>query len=136
MLRSDADDLQKIKACKRLALIGDRSVIATVSPLLANDRLSHGARLVLEAIPDPEAAAALRDAIPSLKGNLLVGVINSLGARHDEKATGALGQKLADPDPAVAAAAGAALGRIATPEAAELLLKATANSNPATRRRW
>lgn len=133
VLRSDADDLQKIKACKRLALIGDRSVIAVVSPLLANDRLSHGARLVLEAIPDPEAIAALRNAIPSLKGNLLVGVINSLGARHDEKATGALGQKLADPDPAVAAAAGAALGRIATPEAAKLLLKATANSNPATR---
>lgn len=133
VLRSEADDFQKIKACKRLALIGDRRVIAAVSPLLANERLSHGARLVLEAIADPEATAALRSVMPSLKGKVLVGVINSIGTLRDEKATEALGQKLADPSPEVVSAAAAALGRIATPEAVQLLLAAIPKSAAAAR---
>lgn len=133
VLRGEADDFQKIKACKRLALVGDRTVIAAVSPLLANERLSHGARLVLEAIPDAEAAAALRSVMPTLKGKTLVGVINSLGTLRDDKATPALGQKLADPDAEVVAAAAAALGRIATPEAVQLLLTAAPKSAAATR---
>jgi HEAT repeat protein len=133
VLRSEADDYQKIKACKRLALVGDGGVIAVVSPLLVNERLSHGARLVLEAIADAEATAALRNAMPTVKGKTLVGVINSLGALGDEKATAALGQKLADADPEVVCAAAAALGRIGTPEASQLLLAAAPKSTAPTR---
>lgn len=135
VLRSDAADVEKIKACKRLALIADRGVIEAVRPLLAHERLSHGARLVLEAIPDPEATAALRGAMPSLQGKLLVGVVNSLGARRDQEAVLALAQRLGDSDTEVASAAAAALGRIATPEAVQKLLetlpKAAANVRPA-----
>ncbi len=81
VLTSGAPPAEKAAACKRLALLGDKAAVPALAPLLAAPELASWARIALEAIPDAEAAAALRAALGTLKGNLLVGAINSLGVR-------------------------------------------------------
>lgn len=123
VLRSDAAEADKALACKKLAIKGSAAAVGDLAQLLSNERLASWARIPLEAIPGPEADAALRGAAGSLSGRLLVGVINSIGVRRDAEATGLLAGKLADPDAEVAAAAAAALGNIGTPTAAAALSK-------------
>ena len=69
----------------------------------------------------PEAAQALRDALPKLDGALKIGVIGSLGVRRDAASVPALAALLGDADAAIAAAAACALGDIGTPDAAKAL---------------
>lgn len=123
VLRSDAAEADKALACKKLAIKGTASAVGDLAKLLPNERLSSWARIALEAIPGPDADAALRGAAESLSGRLLVGVINSIGVRRDVVATALLAGKLGDPDADVAAAAAAALGKIGTPAAAAALSK-------------
>ena len=85
---------------------------AALAPLLADPELASSARIALEAIPGPAADAALRKAIDSLKGELLVGTINSIGVRRDAAAVDPLTGRLKDPDAEVASAAAVALGHI------------------------
>ena len=61
-------------------------------------------------IPGEEADQALRDAAESLKGQLLVGMLNSIGVRADSKAVDLLTKKLKDGDAEVASAAAVAPG--------------------------
>ncbi len=79
------------------------------------------ARYALERMPAPEAAQALRDALPRLCGALKVGVIGSLGVRHDSASVPALVALLGDADKTVARAAAYALGDIGSLEAAQAL---------------
>ena len=120
-LQSDASQQQKLTACRRLAVIGTKDAVPALAAMLADEQLSHPARIALEAIPDPAAVEALRGAIPHLKGQRLVGVTNSLGVRRDAAALPSLRRLLADGDAQVVCAAATALGRIGTPEAAQVL---------------
>ena len=133
VLASDAPYMEKLAACSRLAVIGDASSVAPLAPLLVDEKLSHAARIGLEAIPDAAAAEAFRDALPKVKGQLLMGVIHSIGARRDEEAVPALGDFLDDPDPQILSAAARALGRIDTNEAARSLEKALPTAPKAAR---
>ena len=121
LLLTNAPPAEKAMACKRLALYGDRAAVPALAALLPDAQLAAWARIALEAIPDPEAADALRAALGTLTGPRLVGVINSLGARRDVASIGALAGRLADADADVAAAAAAALGRIGGPSAVSAL---------------
>jgi HEAT repeat protein len=103
------------KACRRLAVVGDKRAVPALADLLDDPRLSHYARLALEAIPDSAAGLALRDALGKVEGKLLVGVINSLGQRRDTKAIEALAKLLRHDHVEVAQAAAAALARIRPP---------------------
>ncbi len=120
---------EQAMACKELAIYGTKDAVASLAPLLADERLASWARIALEAIPDPACDAALRDAAGRLRGRLLIGVINSLGVRRDVDAAGILAGKLRDADAEVAAAAAAALGRIGTQQAATVLGQALALSS-------
>jgi HEAT repeat protein len=115
--------------CRHLMVIGTAASVPTLAALLPDKDLSHMARYALERIPAPEAAAALRDALPELSGNLKVGVIASLGVRGDEASVAALAGLVDDNDEAVARAAACALGDIRTPEAAEVLNQAKPSAN-------
>jgi HEAT repeat protein len=121
VLQSNASPHDKDAACARLKLIGTVKSIPALAALLTDEQLSHSARYALEPMSAPEAGRALIDALPKTSGMIKVGIINSLGARHESHALPALAKMSADPDPAVAAAAASALGHIGGPEAVKAL---------------
>jgi len=127
-LRSEAPEAEKAVTCKLLAVHGTPAAVPDLAALLANERLASWARIALEAIPGPEADAALRTFVErppaAAPPRLVVGPINSLGVRRDVAAVPLLQARLAGEDAVLAAAAAAALGRIATPEAGTALVGA------------
>lgn len=125
ILSSASDRGEMALACKRLAVYGSDDCVSEVAKLLSDPELASWARITLEAIPGDAASRALRDAVARLEGNLLVGVINSIGARQDEAAVELLSKHLSDGTVEVAEAAALALGRIGTAEAAQVLLNQT-----------
>jgi len=131
VLKSDAPQKEKADACRELARIGTKDAVAPLAALLADEKLSHMARYGLETIPDAAVDSALREALPKLRGMQLVGVIGSIGVRHDAGAVKALTGLLHDSDNDVAQAAARALGSIGTKAAAKALLGALPNV-PAT----
>ena len=133
VLQSDAPAADKAITCKRLAVYGTGDAVPALAPLLSDEQLASWARIALEAIPDPAADAALREAMGKLQGRLLIGVINSIGFRRDAKAVDGLIQRLKDADAEVASAAAAALGRIGDVAATKTLEQALAAAPAAVR---
>ena len=121
ILQSERPESEKALACKNLAIYGSGKAVPELAKLLANEHLSSWARISLEAIPGSEADEALRKASETLDGKLLVGTINTIGVRRDTSAVDLLTTRLKDTDPAVASAAGVALGRVGTSAAATAL---------------
>jgi len=122
VLGAGATRAAKDFACRQLSLIGTSASVPALAALLPDKDLSHMARYALERIADPAAVKAMREALPKVSGLQKVGIVNSLGMREDAESAGALLPLLGDSDPQIVSAAAAALGRIATPEAAVALL--------------
>ncbi|MDB4439632.1 HEAT repeat domain-containing protein [Planctomicrobium sp.] len=112
VLQSDAPAAEKALTCKSLAIYGSDAAVPELAKLLPNPQMSSWARIALEAIPGEASNEALRNAVESLEGRLLVGVINSISYKQDEKAVKSLIAKLDHSDTEVAAAAAVALGHI------------------------
>jgi len=112
---------EKESACRELAVYGTAEAVPALSKLLADPQFSHLARYAMESLPAKEVDAALEAALDSLKGDLLIGVINSLGVRRDAGAVGKLMALLKADDEAVAGAAAVALGQISGQGAATAL---------------
>ncbi len=110
--------------CRKLMVIGTAASVPALARLLPEEEHSHMARFALARIPAPEAAAAMRDALASLDGELKVGVISSLGARGDEASVPALAALLASGDQQIARSAALALGDIRNAAAAQALAAA------------
>ncbi len=121
ILRSDAPPQDKAIACKKLAVDGSNEAVADLAKLLSDPQLASWSRIALEAIPGSAPDEALRKASDSLEGNLLVGVLNSIGVRRDANSVEALTKRLSDKDEEVASAAAVALGRIGNAAAAKSL---------------
>ncbi len=128
VLQSDAPAADKAIACKKLAIDGSAAAVPELAKLLPDPQLQSWARIALEAIPGPEANAALRKAAETLEGRLLIGVVNSLGIRRDAKAVEQLAKRLTDKDAEVASAAAVALGRIGDAAAIKTLREALATA--------
>src|SRR5262245_44293482 len=79
VLKTDVSRDAKDFVCRKLMIIGSAASVATLASLLSDKDLAHMARFALERIPAPEAAQAMRDALPKLSGSLKIGVIGSLG---------------------------------------------------------
>ena len=133
VLKSDAPHEKKAEACRQLAGIGGPAATPVLAGLLTDPKLSHMARYALEPSPDPAAGKALRDALATLKGDLLLGAVHSVGVRRDAEAVGALTELLGGADTDLAAAAAGALGRIAAADAADALAKARKTAPKALR---
>jgi hypothetical protein len=116
-------------ACRKLSMIGTKASVPVLVSRLGDADDSHMARFALERIPVPEAAAGLREALGSLRGDLRIGMISSLANRRDAASVGPLAAVLGA-DAKTAAAAAAALGRIASTEAAAALAAATPQPGP------
>lgn len=132
--KADATDFEKAVACKRLAVVGSADAVPVLREMLLDPKFSHYARYALEPIPSPLVDEALREALAKAEGGVRLGLLNSIGARRDKSAIPILAQLLEHEDPAVVDAAASALGRIATPESAEILTKKLARGKEPTRR--
>ena len=124
VLQTDVSRDAKDFVCRKLMVIGTATSVPTLAELLPEQDHSHMARYALERIPAPEAAQAMRDALPNLSGALKVGVIGSLGVRQDAASVPILAGLLGGADATVAKAAACALGAIQTGESAKALAEA------------
>ncbi len=116
-------------ACRKLSMIGTAASVPVLVPLLADRDESHMARFALERIPAPAAADALRQALGTVRGDLVIGMISSLANRRDAASVKPLAALLGG-DATTAAAAASALGRIATADAAAALAAAKIQPGP------
>ena len=130
---ANSSEFRKAKACQRLGELGPKEAVPALSALLSNERLSTYARYGLEPIADPSADDALGAGLSKLKGNLLIGVINSIGKRRDRKAGPRLAKMIYGADGDVARAAAAALGNIGGVSAVQELQAALVKTNGMTR---
>jgi hypothetical protein len=99
VLKSQAPLAEKSAACRELARVGTAKSVLVLSELLEAPQLSHMARDILGGIPGGASEAALRSALRTVKGPLLVGVISSVMARGERWAWPDLMSLLRDPDP-------------------------------------
>ena len=111
----DSSEFAKAKACQRLAVVGDESAVPALSTLLGDSKLSHYARTALEPMSGTSVDRALLEALATVEGALLVGVVNSIGVRRDPEALTALARLRHSEDSEIAAAATAAISRIRRP---------------------
>ncbi len=111
----------RARACQQLGAQGTAEAVPHLAALLADPLIAAYARQGLEGIPGPAPAAALRAALAPLKGDLLLGAIDSLGSLRDSKAVPDLARIAGGTDIRTARAAMQALGRIATAEAVAVL---------------
>ncbi|MEE9370147.1 MAG: ThuA domain-containing protein, partial [Sedimentisphaerales bacterium] len=121
-LRSGATLASKQFVCRQLSLIGTEEAVPTLAAMLTEADTADMARYALERIPGASVDEALREALAKTTGNTRVGIINTLGLRGDSKSAPALSSLIYDSDSAAAAVA--ALGQIASPQAAEALAQA------------
>jgi HEAT repeat protein len=112
LTNAGSPEFKKAKACVRLGELGAKEAVPALAALLADERMNVYARYGLEPIADPSVDDALRAAMSKLKGNSLIGVINSINKRRDAKAGPALAKLIYGADADVARAAISALGSI------------------------
>jgi len=117
-------------ACRMFERIGGDDQVPALAALLNDADLADSARCALERIPGDAAAQALRNALATAQGALLVGIINALGERHDAAALDAMAARFGDGDAAVAVAAVRAAGKIGTAEAVAALTQAQSTGAP------
>ncbi len=104
-----------------LRMCGGEAEAPALARMLKDEALHDFARGALERIPAQAAGKALREALGSVTGPALVGVINSTANRHDRQAVPSLAGLAASDDANIAKAAAHALGRIGGTEATACL---------------
>ncbi len=127
-LKSDATLAGKQFICRKLSIIGTEDAVPALYRLLIYPETSDMARYALERIPGRAVDEALLEALPITVGMAKVGVINTLGMRRVREAAASLEILIYRSDETMAAAAVAALGRIAGTDAAEALKQAKDNT--------
>ncbi len=117
--------------CLQLRQIGTPAEVPLLARLLTKPATSEMARQTLQAISGVEAADVLRSALSTLKGQPLVGVINSVAARNDATTVPTLIKLAGSPDPHVATAALWALGTLGGEQATTFLTNRAKQSTTA-----
>ncbi len=130
VLSSAASIEAKQFVCRQLRLVGSESAIPFLGRLLNDPELSHLARYALEPMPSFSAGTALRQALQTTRGELLLGVINSLGERREPASVPALISQLNSPHAATVQAAVSALGKIGGETALDALRAVAVHYDP------
>ena len=126
ILRSKATVAAKSHLIGELRTLGRAESVGPVGALLTEKGLCEPAAQTLVAIGSAEAAAALRKALPKLKGNERITVICALGRIRDRTAAPLLLKEARSAEPTVRHAALFALAEIGDPSAEAVLRKAAA----------
>jgi len=92
-------------AVRMIAFIGHDEVVPALAGLLKDPAMAEIARWALVRIPGQAPMEALAAALPGASGELKIGIINALGARHEVSALPALETAADSDDAAVRAAA-------------------------------
>ncbi len=114
--------------CRQLSMVGSDASVDPMLTLLRDEKTSDMARYVLERLDSPRVNPALRAALQEVKGNIRIGVVNTLGVRGDTEAVAVLQPLLNDSSTDLSAAAITALGRIGSPAAIEALISPLATA--------
>lgn len=114
--------------CRQLCFFGKERHVSVLKKLLSSKETAEMARQALEKIPGKSATSALCEAAKTAEGNLLTGIIHSLGMRRDHQALACLKEILQKGDKASTRACIFALGEIGSAEAFGLLKAAQARS--------
>lgn len=120
----------KTLACKQAGQLGTEASVIPLASVLLDEKLSHPARIGLQQIPGSAATTALCTAASQAKGNILIGIIGSLGERRDPAAVTVLTKLLAESDSRIVRACAVALGKIGNTEALHALQKRFAEAEP------
>lgn len=110
--------------CRWLGNVGSEKSVPALAAFLTDPDLAHPARIGLEALSCPAAGTALIEALPKVKGDLLAGVVSTLGAKRVAAAAPALAKLIPGAEPVLGAAVLNALGQIGTEQAARELASA------------
>ena len=122
---SDTDREARRLACRVLWIIGAERSLPVLVELLNDPAHTDMACFALRNHPAPEVNKALLAALKKLDGPARIAVVNLLGDRRVAEAVPALSGLARAPDPTLAGAALASLGRIGSPQAAQALARMT-----------
>jgi len=123
VLDSAASRAAKQFVSTQLWSIGTDLSVPALARMLSNADTAEMACFALATNPSPQAAGALREALPQASGSALVALVNLVGERRDAASDAAIARLAGHADRAIAEAAIAALGKLATDPAIELLAK-------------
>jgi len=116
--------------CRQLWFIGTADSVPAIAKLLLDESTADMACYAIGRNSSTEASEALRDALAKAAPNVQIRIINLLGDRRDAQSVEALGELVFGPEPQVAEAAIAALGKIGGARAGEILVRARAKGGP------
>lgn len=119
----------KALTCRLLRRIGTRISVPSLADLIADDELSHMARFALQYMPPKSAGEALKGALSEVKGDLLVGVVGTIGVRGEASAVPQLVELLGAEDKMLVKTTIKALGDIGGADAANALSAAQVPSD-------
>ena len=115
--------------CEHLSTMGTSASVPILAKMLMNSTTAEMARFALERIPHEAALTAMRSALPKTTGHTQIGLVNSLGQRRDDKSVALLTGLLKSSNAPLTHAAIAALGTIASIDAAQALDAARTNAS-------
>jgi len=121
LIKGQADYEAKLQACQLLGRVGSDACIPALENLLGDPKMTHVACWALQPNPSDKALAALRRGLKTSDGEAAICIMGVLGHRRDPEAVPMLAERAKAKDPLVAEAAMAALGQVATTQAADVL---------------
>ena len=130
LLTSDVPYACKQFVCRQLALVATEKEVPILASFLTDPVLSDMARYALVQIDHELVDKALLKKLPKTSGLVQIGIINSLGDRHYEKATKNIGKLLFSQDSEVVNASALACGKIGGKKSAKLLKRAFTEVSP------
>lgn len=118
---TETSDDKRANAFEKIGDIAGEDAVQPLAKFLGDEKWSHYARFALQKMEGENATNALLDSLDVLEGDLQLGVIDSIGRRHDVSAVPRLVKLLKHENSQVAAAVAVALAGIGTPETANVL---------------
>ena len=112
--------------CEKLSLVGGVNSIDPLVQMLSEPDTYDMALFALSRIPDAKVSASLREKCPHLISKSKIGVIQTLGLRHDPKSVNLLSGYINHNNSDISSAAISALGNIGSPAALQALNNAAA----------
>jgi HEAT repeat protein len=129
-----ASDVDRANAFEKIGDVAGDDAVEPLVGFLRDKTWSHYARFALQKMKGERVTEALLQALDGLQGDIRLGVIDTIGRRHDPIAVQPLTKLLTDADAKVAAAAAVALGELGTTDSAAALTAAIDSEQDMARR--